>query len=172
MLIPYTICFCLRSEQVLMLYRSKPPNAHHWNGLGGKIEAGETPLESVRREILEEAEIDLDQAQDLRYAGLVTWADGNDLAPISGGMYTFLASFAADFVIWPDRHTPEGLLSWKPLDWVCQASNPDVVSNISLFLPRMLNIQRPQEYRCYYQKSLLQKMITRPLPPALSEISS
>ncbi len=51
MLLPYTICFCLRGEQVLMLYRSKPPNAQRWNGLGGRIEEGETPLVCVQREI-------------------------------------------------------------------------------------------------------------------------
>jgi hypothetical protein len=25
--LPYTICFCLRDDLVLMLYRSNPPNA-------------------------------------------------------------------------------------------------------------------------------------------------
>lgn len=67
MRLPYTICFCLCGERVLMLYRNKPPNAQRWNGLGGHIESGETPLVCVRREILEEAEIDLRQAQELRY---------------------------------------------------------------------------------------------------------
>lgn len=38
-----------------MLYRTFPPNAQMWNGLGGKIEAGETPLASVQREVQEEA---------------------------------------------------------------------------------------------------------------------
>jgi len=57
--LPYTICFCLRDDLVLMLYRSNPPTAGLWDGLGGKIETGETPLSSIQREVIEEATIDL-----------------------------------------------------------------------------------------------------------------
>ncbi len=57
--LPYTICFCLRDDLVLMLYRSNPPTAGLWNSLGGKIETGETPLSSIHREVIEEATIDL-----------------------------------------------------------------------------------------------------------------
>ncbi len=49
----YTICFCRCADKVLMLYRNRPPNQNHWNGLGGKIQVGETPLECAQREILE-----------------------------------------------------------------------------------------------------------------------
>lgn len=44
----YTLCFCLCSDQVLMLYRKKAPNKNFWNGLGGKIEVGETPLTKMK----------------------------------------------------------------------------------------------------------------------------
>lgn len=159
MQLPYTICFCLHGEQVLMLYRNKPPNARRWNGLGGHIESGETPLDGVRREILEEAEIDLRQAQELRYAGPVTWTNGKKPARITGGMHAFLASFAEDFPTWPDRITSEGLLSWKPLAWVCDPTHVEVVSNIPQFLPRMLATGQPREYRCHYQKHILQHMM-------------
>ena len=55
----YTICFCLCGELVLMLYRKRPPNQFHWNGLGGKLQKDETPQACVMREVLEEANIDL-----------------------------------------------------------------------------------------------------------------
>ena len=42
-----------------MLLGNRPPNAGLWNGFGGKISPGETPLDCVRREVLEEAGIDL-----------------------------------------------------------------------------------------------------------------
>ena len=58
----YTICFCLRGDAVLMLYRDRPPFARHWNGLGGKIEPGETPLACVEREVLEESGLNLRDA--------------------------------------------------------------------------------------------------------------
>ncbi len=56
-----------------MLHRTLPPNAQLWNGLGGKIEAGETPLVSVQREMQEEADIDLAEAPSLFFAGITTW---------------------------------------------------------------------------------------------------
>jgi hypothetical protein len=43
----YTICFCLCGELILMLYRNRPPNRFHWNGLGGKLQKDETPQACV-----------------------------------------------------------------------------------------------------------------------------
>jgi 8-oxo-dGTP diphosphatase len=163
--LPYTICFCLYGDQVLMLYRSNPPNAGRWNGLGGKIEAGETPLITIHREMMEEAEIDLHRAQEARFAGLVTWTFLNDQARSNRGMYVFLARLAPDFPIGPDRSTSEeGLLSWKAFNWVCDLSNPSVVSNIPHFLPGMLTDPKPREYRCSYRGELLQAVVTGALP--------
>ena len=47
--IPYTTCFVRCGESVLMLLRNRPPNAGLWNGVGGKISPGETPLECGNR---------------------------------------------------------------------------------------------------------------------------
>jgi 8-oxo-dGTP diphosphatase len=162
--LPYTICFCLCSDQVLMLYRNNPPNANHWNGLGGKIEAGETPLKNIHREMMEEAEIDLHQAQELRFAGLVTWTDLHTHMSSKRGMYAFLARLTPDFPIRLDCPTPEGLLSWKRLDWVCDRSNLAVVENIPHFLPQMLTDPKPQEYCCSYQEGILQAVARGALP--------
>lgn len=166
-MLPYTVCFCFCGTQVLMLYRSKPPNAGRWNGLGGKIEAGETPLRNIHREMMEEAEIDLKQARTLRFAGLVTWVSGDDPTLPSRGMYAFLARLAPDFLTWPDRPMAEGLLSWKSVDWACDPGNSSVVSNIPRFLPDMLESSEPQEYRCFYLDGVLQGVIVHPLSPDL-----
>ena len=168
--LPYTICFCLRGDQVLMLYRSNPPNTGRWNGLGGKIEAGETPLINIYREMMEEAEVDLRQAQEVHFAGLVTWTFLNGLARSNRGMYVFLARLAPDFPSGPERTTLEGLLSWKALDWVCNPYNPSVVSNIPHFLPSMLVNPEPQEYHCTYREGMLQAVVTGALPVDLREI--
>lgn len=162
--LPYTICFCLCGNQVLMLYRDNPPNAGRWNGLGGKIEAGETPLVNIHREMMEEAEIDLHHAQELRFAGIVTWTMLDAPFSSTGGMYGFLASLPADFPLWPDRLTAEGLLSWKALNWVCDLSNPSVVSNIPRFLPPMLSSPEPQQYSCIYWEGALQGFEIAVLP--------
>jgi 8-oxo-dGTP diphosphatase len=161
--LPYTICFCLCSDQVLMLYRSNPPNAGRWNGLGGKLETGETPWSNIHREVLEEATLDLHQAEVVRFAGLVTWTVPTDLSGARLGMYAFLARLAPDGPLWPDRLTLEGVLSWKALDWVCDRNNPLVVNNIPHFLPVMLSETKPQEYCCSAQDGRVQ-MVIRELP--------
>lgn len=84
--IPYTICFVRCEDSVLMLLRSRPPNAGLWKGIGGKISPGETPLGCVRREVLEEADIDLPK-DGPRFAGIVRWAAGVDPTGPSTGMY-------------------------------------------------------------------------------------
>lgn len=156
-----------------MLYRTLPPNARLWNGLGGKIEAGETPLASVRREIREEAGIDLKEAASVFFAGIVTWGlTGHDALK---GMYVFLAHLTEQQVAEciSSCNTPEGLIAWKPLVWVCDSHNAAVVSNIPRFLPLMLEAQTPCEYFCEYERAgfpteSFRQLLLRPLPVNLS----
>ncbi|MHB8596943.1 MAG: NUDIX hydrolase [Ktedonobacteraceae bacterium] len=164
-LLRYTICFCCCGDKVLMLYRSNAPNRQRWNGLGGKLEAGEAPLACVHREILEEADIDLRMAERLHYAGIVTWNVGSDLLITTGGMYAFIADLPHDWPIWEgERETEEGWLCWKTIGWVCDPGNSSVVSNIPHFLPYMLIKKSPQEYFCAYQGDELMHMVVRELP--------
>ncbi len=147
----YTICFCLSGDRVLMLRRRSEPWAGLWNGLGGKIEPGENPLESVRREVLEEAGLDVLSAAHLRLGGLVTWSSLGEPEFEEGGMYAFIAELGPDGVPWHgDREGPEGMMRWQPLRWVCDLSNAEVVGSVSRILPRMLATRIPAEYRCTY----------------------
>jgi len=53
-----TLCYIKNQNKTLMLHRVKKENDMHegkWNGLGGKIEFGETPEENAIREIKEES---------------------------------------------------------------------------------------------------------------------
>lgn len=52
-----TLCYIMKDNRTLMLYRNKKENDYHegkWNGLGGKFEQGETPQECAIREVKEE----------------------------------------------------------------------------------------------------------------------
>ncbi len=167
MSLQYTICFCRYSELVLMLYRYRPPNQFLWNGLGGKFQENETPRACVRREVLEEADINLQMAHRLRFAGIVTWDFGAGTTSPGSGMYTFIADFQQASITWEgDREVPEGLLCWKPLQWVCDLNNTAVVSNIPHFLPHMVSQDIPFEYYCDYANGRLPELVVRPLPPA------
>ncbi len=53
-----TLCYVKSGGKTLMLLRNKKKNDIHdgkYNGLGGKMESGETPLECVKREVFEES---------------------------------------------------------------------------------------------------------------------
>jgi 8-oxo-dGTP diphosphatase len=169
--LPYTICFCCYQQQVLMLYRALPPNAQLWNGLGGKIESGETPLVSVQREVQEEAGIDLGEATSLHFSGITTWELSSRNAV--KGMYVFIAHLSAQQAERIDTlDTPEGVIAWKPLAWVCDLSNREVVDNIPRFLPLMLEDRTPYEYfepyeNEYSSTETLRQLVIRPLPASI-----
>ena len=49
-----TLCYVRRNGRTLMIHRIKKENDMHqgkWNGLGGKLEPGETPEECARRDV-------------------------------------------------------------------------------------------------------------------------
>ena len=152
--IQYTLCFLTHEETVLMLHRRYPPNQGLWNGVGGHIEGRETPTASCLREIHEETGYAL---QTIRFAGLLTWC-GFEIS--EGGLYLFTASAPTpDFkpsgegtLAWKPFHasvpSPEGTLAWKPFHFVF--TSPEVVSNIHIFGPQILNGAPPQVYHFEY----------------------
>ena len=53
-----TLCYVRSNGKTLMIHRTKKDNDIHadkWNGLGGKLEPGETPQECAIREVREES---------------------------------------------------------------------------------------------------------------------
>ena len=101
-----TLCYIRRDGKTLMVHRVKKPNDMHqgkWNGLGGKLEPGETPEECAIREIFEESGL---RAHNPQLKGLLTFpafAEEED-------WYAFV------FVV-TDFHgelidSPEGILAW------------------------------------------------------------
>ena len=68
-----TLCYLERGDEYLMLHRTKKENDENhdkWIGVGGKFEAGESPEDWMRREILEETGLTV---ADYRYRGIVTF---------------------------------------------------------------------------------------------------
>ena len=68
-----TLCYIEKDGAYLMLHRIKKINDENkdkWIGIGGKLEAGESPFDCVRREVSEEVGLTLNS---LRYAGIITF---------------------------------------------------------------------------------------------------
>ena len=102
-----TLCYLEQDGRYLMLYRNvkkNDPNAGKWIGLGGKLEAGETPADCVCREIYEETGLTL---TEYTYRGIVDFdsdCDGTER------MHLFTAT------AWEGTLHPcdEGDLRWIP----------------------------------------------------------
>ena len=68
-----TLCYPERDGRYLMLHRTKKErdeNRDKWIGVGGKFEAGESPEDCVKREVLEETGLTL---TSYCYRGIVTF---------------------------------------------------------------------------------------------------
>lgn len=159
--IPYTICFCKAGDKILMLHRSRPPNQFLWNGVGGKIKNGESVEEGLRREVLEETGLDVQDASETRFVGVVSWTGARDLNNENRGMYAYVVEFPESVINDPQK-TDEGMLEWKSIDWILNHTNTEVTENIPYFLPRMLCRLSPAEYRCVYDNGILKEFLIRP----------
>lgn len=148
----YTLCFVINNGQILMLLREKEPNQGLWNGLGGHIEAGETPLEACRREVSEECGLRLTQ---FHFGGILSWQSW-DFPP--GGIYLFTAQTQDRTV----QASHEGSVQWFPVEWVL--SSQVVVENIHHFLPSLLAGAAPQRWHCWFKGERLLRVADAPLP--------
>jgi 8-oxo-dGTP diphosphatase len=102
-----TLCYVMYDGRTLMVHRTKKANDIHagkWNGLGGKLEPGETPEECVIREVLEESGLSI---QNPKYCGLLIFPafKGNDWY-----VFVFTATEFSGGLI----ESPEGNLDWIP----------------------------------------------------------
>lgn len=101
-----TLCYLKRDGKTLMVHRTKKANDMHmgkWNGLGGKLEAGETPEECAIREIQEESGL---RVTEPILKGILTFPGfANDEDWYA---FIFLAhKFEGDLI-----DSPEGTLKW------------------------------------------------------------
>ena len=68
-----TLCYIEQNDSYLMMHRVKKENdINHdkWVGVGGKLEAGESPEDCLLREVMEETGLRLTQFQ---YRGIITF---------------------------------------------------------------------------------------------------
>ena len=151
----HTICFLRQGESLVMLNRRYAPNQGLWNGVGGRIEPGETPSEGIIREIQEEVGISL-LPEQVQSKGYVTWwwlNDDDGLPTINrGGMHLFCAELPGELPYPLPLRSEEGLLDMLPAAWITEEGNTGVVSNIPFIFRYLFDDPQSYEHRCIYQK--------------------
>ena len=96
-------------ERTLMMHRNTRPDDTHygrWNGLGGKLDPGESPEQAMRREVFEESGLTVEEAE---LKGVLTFPDFDGRHDWYAFVYVVTRTSGA---VGPDPH--EGSLHWVP----------------------------------------------------------
>ena len=129
----YVLVFLKYKDEILLLNRNKPSWMGCWNGVGGKIEKGETPYDAAIRETYEETGIKVEINNPYFKVGWVVNDDRSSL----GGMYVFICEM--DKKISTPTRSVEGILDYKTISWIMDPRNSGIAKNIPQFLPTFLN---------------------------------
>lgn len=119
-----TLAYLLDRERdrVLLIRRDARPDDDHFgkvNGLGGKVEPDESVVEGLRRELREEASVEL---TSLALRGTLTWSNFGPRREQWLG-FVFLVDGWTGTV--PSTN-PEGTLEWVERGDLLQACDPDI----------------------------------------------
>ncbi|MFD1019465.1 NUDIX hydrolase [Thalassobacillus hwangdonensis] len=137
-----TIAFIRRDDELLLLNRNNAPTMGLWNGVGGKMEAGETPIACIIREVYEETGIRISPEQVV-HQSVVSWTINEEA---EGGMHAYVIEVPADFSYPTPIGMDEGILDWKKSSWVFDEQNKGVGEMIPLYLPRFLHDTEEIDY--------------------------
>lgn len=147
-----TLCFVKKDNKILMINRNKPPFMGMWNALGGHLEDNETPKECAIREIYEESNVKVDNAELI---SISTWNYDDD------EIYVYVSNLSDDFGIssYPIKIN-EGIIDFKDIDWIIHEKNYGVIADLRVFLKDIKENQK-NNYHLVYDESKLVEYIKK-----------
>lgn len=125
------LVYVRRGDEVLVMRRNKEPNLGLWIAPGGKVEVGESPHETARRELLEETGLLVD---DLRLRGFCT-----EVSPLPEWNWMLFIYTTRTFsgVVQPDLR--EGDFVWMPVS--TYLNDLPIPQADQVFAPRVLQME-------------------------------
>ena len=109
--IPAVLIYARRGTRLLMIHKTTDKDSWHtgkWNGLGGKCELDESPLEAARREFQEEAGVDLPEGA-FKPLGVLQFPNFKPQRQEDWMVFVFQAHFPAGEA---QKSCDEGELHW------------------------------------------------------------
>lgn len=136
--IPAVLVYARMGDQFLMIHRGGEKKGDYhlgkWNGLGGKLEADESPLEGARRELREESGLDL-EAGRFRALGALQFPNFKAHKNEDWMVFLFKAEVRRDEVPKVLEGCAEGTLHWIPIQEIL---NLNLWAGDRLFIPSVL----------------------------------
>ncbi len=154
-----TLIYARRGSDILMLERAQRPGDPHsgkWNGLGGKLEPEETPLDGAIREFEEESGIRL-KSGDLKAAGTILFPKFKDHQDWL--VWIFTAELSPTQI--PNPECPEGRLTFVHTSEVLKQNLWD---GDKLFLAHVLGGQNTVNGVIWYRDGRVTKSWLAPSP--------
>lgn len=156
-----TLCFVRRNDELLMLNRENKPTQGLWNGVGGKIDENETPMECIIREVKEETNIDI-STYDVIKKGVISWEVDDSYV---GGLYVYLVDIENNYDYQTPKKTDEGILDWKKITWLLEDKNFGVGEMIPHYLPNVLKKSDSCNHFCLIRNNKLVNYEMKTLEP-------
>jgi len=126
--IPSVLVYALHEGEVLLMHRNKEPNLGLWTAPGGKVEWGESPHETARREMAEETGLEV---EDLHLRGFCT-----EVSPLPEWQWFLFIFVTTRFQGALEADEREGDLAWVPLgEYFTDLAIPQADA---IFAPRVL----------------------------------
>lgn len=127
-------------KKVLLVKRNKKPYPNCWNGIGGKLEEGETAEQAAIRECLEETGIKIENP---RLLVTYIYPENN---PVNSGTILNVVYDTTDEVIVQENY--EGIYEWKDMDFVMDSNSREIAgySNLCQFVKEIYDLENIEKF--------------------------
>lgn len=127
-------------DKLLLVKRNKKPYKNCWNGIGGKIEDNETPIEAAKRECMEETNITMQNPKLL-----VTYVYPETNTMNSNTKLNVIYDFVQEVTV---DDNDEGHYEWKDVEFVIDSNNKEIagLSNLNQFVKEIFDLENIKKF--------------------------